>query len=262
MIPGEFPITMLAKTAPFALLCVLLACGDSPQELPTQPGVAPAVKAQEPAAQPSPMVALQAKSHVVYAASPGDPHSLEITLADRGFARLKLASEPQVQGRRVLQHLCAGELFVTKPRASESEALAGPAGQVSRNWYDLRSAVYHWGNEKLWGIDAKDAKRFQHQGKGGPAVLAELDAETSLPTTLELVVPKGSSRQRLVDVRWSKGSGPAQVTGFQVELNGQTLWTESKVQIRRGLKMREAFFRPTDRRPDSNVPVSTHPAPE
>ncbi|MDF1838011.1 MAG: hypothetical protein P1V35_09090 [Planctomycetota bacterium] len=257
---------MLSKAAPVALLCALLACGDSNLENPGhyEPG-SPSVAAKTPTETPAeqgPMKALQAKSHVLYTGTPDDPHSLQITLADRGFARLKLASEPQVQGRRVLQHLCDGELYVTAPRASKSEILEGPASQTSRNWFDLRSAIYNWGGDPVWNVDPSNPSRRVFSGPDGPSILVELDPDTNLPMTIECVISEGAPRQRLIQMTWSQGSGPAQITGFQVESGNNVLWTESKIQIRRGLTMRADFFRPTDRRQDSDVPVTTHPAPE
>ncbi|MBL4770701.1 MAG: hypothetical protein JKY61_06075 [Planctomycetes bacterium] len=206
------------------------------------------------------MAAVQSTSKVLYANAPDDPHSLRVTLADRGFARLKLASDPEVQGRRVLQHLHNGVVFATSARASESVEIKEADALTTRNWFDLRAALHSWQNGKNWDADpAQPHRRTLPLGRDS-SIHAEIDPETGLPSSMGFYDEEGIGLQRFTKLTWSDEGLNSKILTFQVETAQGVLWQESDIQIRRGLSMRADFFLPTDRRPKSNLPITTHPA--
>lgn len=212
--------------------------------------------------KPGPMTAVQSSARVIYPSAPSDPHTLQITLAEPGFARLKLASDPEVQGRRVLQHVSENRIFVTSPRAAQSQELTGDSSEESLQWFRLRREAFTWNRADHWRPDETDGNRLIFHQKGRPPMVAILDGKDGLPLSIGYYNAEGDLIQRLAEMQWSTASEQAFPTAFQVENSKAILWHESNVVIRRGLRMNADFFLPADRRTESGAPITTRQAPK
>jgi hypothetical protein len=263
MIVGSSPSTLLLKAAPMALLCVVLACGKDDAQIPAQAGDSPPTGiTQGPTIKQAapPMDAVQVSSRVVFPDAPDDPHSIQLTLANEGFGRLKLASDPEVQGRRVLQHFYDGELYETAPRSSKSVQLEGLKVLETLTWFGMRRALYDWDGGRGWEKNPSQPLQLILPRAEHRPIIALLDSNTGLPTTLSHRLKDGTGLLAFTNLEWSTEVPTPKILAFQVEHTSGVLWQESKVRIRKGLSMRASFFLPADRRPKSGRPVVTTPA--
>jgi hypothetical protein len=263
MVVGYFPSPLLYKAALMALLCAVLSCGKDDAQITAQAGDSPPTGVSQGSTNPAPappMAAMQVSSRVVFPNAPDDPHSIQITLAEEGFGRLKLASDPEVQGRRVLQHFYDGELYETAPRSSESVQLEGLKVLETLTWFSMRRALYDWDEGRGWEKDPSQPLQLILPRAGHLPIIALLDSNTGLPTTLSHHLKDGTGLQAFSNLEWSTEVPTPRILAFQVANMGGVLWQESNVRIRKGLSMRAGFFLPSDRRPKSGLPVVTTPA--
>ncbi len=214
---------------------------------------------QEAPIKAATMLAVQSSSRVIYPSAPNDPHTLEITLAEDGFARLKLASDPQVQGRRVLQHMSEGDLYVTSPRASQSLVLTAESAQETSQWFELRRQLYDWGQNDLWQAIPDHPDQRILPGRNKLSLKATLHPSTGLPKSMGFY-DAGQLVQRFAKIEWPVTGPQMHPLAFQMETSAGIVWLESDIKIRRGLRMNADYFLPTDRRQPSSAPVTVRRA--
>ncbi len=263
---ADFPARLISRSrwVPLALAWMFFACsGGDPEssEKRNVPIGAPPIQ-ERTFSKPGTMTAVQSSARVIYPSAPSDPHTLQITLADPGFARLRLASDPEVEGRRVLQHVSENRIYVTSPRAAQSQELTGESSEESLRWFRLRREAFTWDRADHWQPDKGDGDRLVFHQKGRPPMVAILDGQDGLPKSIGYYNAEGDLIQRLADMQWSTHGTQALPIAFQVENFKAILWHESNVVIRRGLRMNADFFLPADRRAESAAPVTTRQAPK
>ncbi|MCP5020172.1 MAG: hypothetical protein GY930_00210 [bacterium] len=262
----DFPARLISRSrwVPLALAWMFFSCsgGDLESTKNQNLPIGDLPVQERTFSKPGPMTAVQSSAQVIYPSAPADPHTLQITLAEPGFARLRLASDPEVQGRRVLQHVSENRIYVTSPRAAQSQELTGESSKESLRWFRLRREAFTWNRADHWQPDKADSGRLIFHQSGRPPMVAILDAPDGLPKSIGYYSAEGDLIQRLADMQWSTHGTQVLPTAFQVENSKAVLWHESNVVIRRDLRMNTDFFLPADRRAESNAPITTQQAPK
>ncbi len=253
-----------SRWVPIALAWIFFACSNGDQgatENSTVP-IDELPKQERTHSKPKPMTAMRSSARVIYPSAPADPHTQEVTLGEAGYARLRLASDPEVEGRRVLQHVSENRIYVTSARAALSQELTGQASEESLRWFRLRKEAYAWNSASHWSPDESDSGRLTFHQKGRPAMVANLQEQGGLPESIGYYSSEGTLIQRLANIQWSTGEASVHPVSFRVENSHGILWHESELVLRLGLRMNTGFFLPTDRRPESSALVTTRQAPK
>jgi len=194
------------------------------------------------------LAALRATSRVVYPSAPEDPHQLQITLAGSGYARFRLASDPETQGRRILHHLLPAGAYVTEARSATSVQLEGAGSTEVMLWAALREQLYDGSSGATWEADPAGTTRRTLRIPGVGRLEAEWEPNSSNPQTLSAWDESGEPIQSLRHIQWQPGPGPPTPTALDMYQGDQLVWHEDRFSVQRGLTLRSDFFLPPDRR--------------
>ncbi len=265
-LPPLPPFWLLAAAALFYACGPSEKIGDGESEHPNgaTPKAGPEIdpnKPRDPATLPKQILppsqapqlpTMQSQARVVYLEAPDDPHRLQVTLSQGGYARFLLGSDPDNQGRRVLHHLDPSGAFQTDAKSKASRAIPEPAGQEVRLWAALREGLYGWQQNPAWKA-VPGEPRVRHLDLPGLGHLrANLAENSHLPESIDALNQAGALVQRLEQIEWSKPPegrpGVATPSSLIMSAGGRQIWKEDQIEVRTGITMGADFFRPVDRR--------------
>ena len=224
------------------------------EENPAEAGKNPAgnIPVTLPSSNAPVLPAIQAQARVIYIGAPEDPHTLQVTLAQGGYSRTRLASNDPTAGRRILYHASPEASFLTEAQSQVSQVVPEAESADVRLRSALREGLYGWQQNSAWQLDP-NSPGLRHLALPGLGSLhARIPDNDSLPESMEARDPEGKLVERLEQIQWNRptpASGlPASPSSLVRAIESGPVWTEDQIQVRGGLNLQVDFFRPADRR--------------
>ena len=251
----------MAKQAAFVsvlLLGFLLgSCGHQPAEngLETPPSGenqpnGPTIEFRE---EPKSVDSYQFRSRVLYESAAEDPHRFQITIGFPDYARIRLASDPQSQGRRTLTYLNSGRAYSIPQRSAKSVEFEGEKTLQVRLWVQLRHALCRWEQSRGWVDDLGNPQQKKLDLPGLGHLDAQFSAGNDFPHAIRAFDTSGELELSFENIVWSaEPMGSKRPTGMSVANRSGPAWNEDQIEIRSGLRMLPDFYLPSDRRAPSN----------
>ncbi|MCB9913825.1 MAG: hypothetical protein H6828_01600 [Planctomycetes bacterium] len=243
---------MLRSLALLALLSPAAAAqtpdAPAPSPAPAAEDAAPRAPARRQAIDG--LAGFVARSTVVFAGRPdAPPHRLEIAydFPERVRWRIEPVQDEPAPGARHLRFQFGAAVWLWLPGESASTALDGAEARRVRLQNELRRVALTWPAGLAWSPAEGETRSATLPELG--RLVAEFAPGAAHPRRLSAIFADDREGLEVYDeLEWGEREGRAWPTRWTFVVDGEPVWRETLDEVQLGVRHRDSYFRPTDRR--------------